>query len=231
MLFQPAEVERVLRLQRQSYGLLKWLNQHLRNGSLSFTVAHRATAESSAAEEWLARNRAHIPPALLPAESERSEFAHLFASYLLTSFTLPAGKVAERLSECHCYCDYCSYVVAIHKLVPRNPVAKDRQGAHGLKRLFLERLVEDLGYPLEKPVEEAVFSDKSLSLDLSRVTYVDHLIRRTHFGSQGAAVLVLWRDVAWEDGRKPKKDFELTAAQVVESEERLRRAISALIAG
>lgn len=229
MLFDAAAMERVLHLQKQSYALLKWLNQHLGNGGLSFSVAHRATSGAEAAEEWLVRSRAQLPPAHLPAEAERHEFAHLFASYLLTSFELPAGKETIRVSDCHCYCDYCSYVVSLHRLVPRTPTPNDRKTAHQLKRLFLEHLVEDLGYPLEKPVEDAVFSNKDLSLTLSCAAYADQLIRRTQFASQGAAVLVLWRDIAWEDGRKPKKKFELTAAQVVEAEERLRRVVAGVI--
>src|ERR1700741_334858 len=123
MLFESSEMERVLRLQQQSYGLLKWLNQHLKKGSLSFNVVHGATSGPAAAEEWLVRNRAHLPPALLPADSERHDFAHLLTSYLLTSFELPPAAVSERISECLCYCDYCSYVVALHRLVPRQPTA------------------------------------------------------------------------------------------------------------
>ena len=229
MLLDAAELGRALRLQQQTYGLLKWLNQHLRNGSLSFSVVHRATGGAAAAEEWLVRNRAHIPPALAPADSERHEFAHLLVSYLQTSFELPAGKVTERIADCHCYCDYCSYVIALHRLVPRQPEGRDRRSAHELKRLFLESLVADLGYPLEKPVEDAVFANKASSLDLSCTTYAHHLIRRTQFASQGAALLVLWRDVAWEDGRKPKKKFELSAAHVLACEERLRRTIGDVI--
>jgi hypothetical protein len=229
MLFESSEMERVLRLQQQSYGLLKWLNQHLKKGSLSFNVVHDATSGPAAAEEWLARNRAHLPPALLPADSERHDFAHLLTSYLLTSFELPSTKVTELVSGCSCYCDYCSYVVALHQLVPRQPTAKDRKSAHQLKRLFLERLVEDIGYPLESAVEEGVFSNKRLSLELSCATYAYHLIRRTQFGSQGSGLLVLWRDVAWQDGRKPRKNFELTVAHVLDSEQTLRRIISALI--
>lgn len=222
-------MDRVLRLQKQSYALLKWLNQNLGNGGLSFSVAHRAMSGAAAAEEWLARNEAQLPPAHRPAEAERHELAHLFASYLLTSFELPAGKQTVRVADCHCSCNYCGYVVSLHRLVPRHPAPKDRRTAHELKRLFLERLVEDLGYPLEQPVEDAVFSNKELSLLLSCATYADQLIRRTQFASQGAAVLVLWRDIAWEDGRKPKKNFELTAAQVMEAEERLRRAVADVI--
>ena len=229
MLFNPREVERTLRLQQQSYALLKWLNQHLRKGSLSFNVVHGATAGPAAAEDWLARNRAHFPPALVPADAERQELAHLLTSYLLTSFELPPTKVRERIAECSCHCDYCSYVVALHRLVPRHPTARDRKNAHQLKQLFLERLVEDVGYPLEKSVGDAVFANKALSLELSCATYAYHLIRRTQFASQGSALLVLWRDVAWEDGRKPKKNFELTVAQVLESEQTLRRTISTLI--
>lgn len=231
MLFEISELERVLRLQKQSYGLLKWLNQHLKSGSLSFSVVHRAIGGSAAAEDWLGRNKAHIPPALVPPASDYREFSYLLASYLFTSFTLPTDKVTERVADCHCFCDYCSYVVAIHRLVPRNPTAKDRQQAHALKRLFLGRLTEDLGYPLEKSLEEAVFSTKTLSLELSCATYAYQLIRRTEFASQGSAVLVLWRDIAWEDGRKPRKNFELTAARVVHSEQTLRSVLSALISG
>ena len=223
MVFELGEMERVMRLQERSYGLLRWLNAHLRQGSLSFGDVHGAVAAPVATEKWLARNWAHIPPDLLPEPEARREFAHILVSYLFTSFTLPAEKQPVRESLCGCRC--CSYLVSAHRLVSRQPVQKDRQRAHALKRLFLEHLCEDLGYPLEKSLESAVFSSKALSLELSYATYAHQLLRRTEFESQGCAVLVLWRDIAWEDGRKPKKKFQLSADRVLQAETTLRAAL------
>ena len=228
MRFERRELERVLRLQQQSYALLKWLNQHLETDSVSFNVVHRAVSGPDAAEDWLKRNGAQIPPGLLPPEEERREFAHLLSSYLLTSFSLPAERQRVVDSNCRCFCDYCTYIGSFHRLVARQPTARDRQNAHGLKRLFLEKLTADLGYPLEEPLKKAVFADRHVSLELSCATYADQLIRRTEYASQGCAVLVLWRDVAWKDN-KPRKKFELTATRILEAEQTLRGAITSLI--
>jgi hypothetical protein len=110
----------------------------------------------------------------------------------------------------------------------RHPGPKDRQRAEKLKRICLETIVEDMGYPLEPELEKSILTSLGASLELSHASYAFELSRRTEFESQGAAVLVLWRSIAW-DGKRLKRNFRLTADRVLQAEMSLRAAAAGAI--
>lgn len=223
MLLAPDRVRWVLRLHERSYALLKWVGASLASRKLSFSVVHESTGSAEAVEEWLTRHRANVPADLRPDPAELRPFSFLFASFLATSFRLPAEPEVIRRN---CCCDCCAYLSVAHRLVPRDVTPKNQGEAHRLKELCLEALAESLGRTLAAERRASVLGDKALSFELSHVSYVFELLRRTEFTSQGPGVLVLWRNVAWENG-KPRKNFKLTAERVLAAQEKLSAALGA----
>ena len=89
-MFDANKLTQVIHLHQKSYGLLKWISDSLESGSLNFERVHASLSFSEAAQDWIERNFESIPAVTRPAKEEISPFAHLFASYLTTSFDLIA---------------------------------------------------------------------------------------------------------------------------------------------
>lgn len=227
-MFNPNELERVVTLQQKSYQLLRWVNDALRSGTLNFNKVHHAADVSVAAEEWVGRYFHSIPADARPDESELEPFARLFASYLTTSFDLVAQPGMRRVSSHHCYCAFCSYLAAADHLRVRSPDKKARQRAQQMKDLYLSSLAAEAGVALSAADRESLLSDPKTADDLAFAAYGRELLRRSQFASQGEGVLVLWREIAWDQKGKVKKGFTLSAERILQAEatlvERLAQA-------
>ncbi len=230
-MFNAAELSRVVSLQEKTYQLLRWVNEHLRRGSLDFGVVHTATTTSEAAAEWIGRHLDNLPTAMRPRADEVEDFARLFASYLTTSFELKE-KPDERLkSGCGCWCPFCTYVVSADNLTVRNPSKKAKQSAVNLKELYIKFLAESLELEASAARLDDCLSTPALAESVSLATYAHELIRRSRFASQGEGILVLWREIAWESGfvnddpkrpyRRAKKGFKINAEEVLSAERRI----------
>ncbi len=223
MLFTREALEDLLRLHELSYRLFRWVGTTLRSGGLSFSVVHGATDSAAAAEEWISRNLESLPRELRPSPRDLAPLSHLFASFLTTSFVLPARpRVFRDDGSCRCPC--CTYLVAAHLLVLRNPTAKDKLQAEKLQLLCLEALAESEGVPLSVGLRKSVPCDPMLTQDLAHLSYAFELRRRSEYASQGTAVLALWRSIAWENGRL-RKNFALTPGRILEAQTRLAAAV------
>ncbi len=161
MLFTREALEDLLRLHELSYRLFRWVGSSLSSGSLSFKVAHGATDSAAAAEEWISRNLDGLPRELRPLRGDLVPLSHLFASFLTTSFVLPAAPRVYR-DDTVCGCTCCTYLVSAHRLVLRNPTAKDRTQADKLQLLCLEALAESEGVPLSVELRRSVLADPLL---------------------------------------------------------------------
>lgn len=222
MLFTREALEDLLRLHDLSYGLFRWVGSSLSGGSLSFAVVHGATDSAAAAEEWISRNLDNLPRDLRPRPGDLVPLSHLFASFLTTSFVLPAApRVFRDVTVCGCTC--CTYLVSAHRLVLRNPTAKDKVQAEKLQILCLEALAESEGVPLSVELRRSVPADPLLAQDLAHLSYAFELRRRSEYASQGTAVLAIWRSIAWENGRL-RKSFALAPGRIVEAQSRLAAA-------
>src|SRR5690348_1547536 len=91
-MFDETRLREVLELQRRSYALLRWANHAAKEGRLKFSELHGNMSTAEAARSWIGRNLSSLPPEARPSPEQVEEFAHLFASYLVTSF-----EVAQRL--------------------------------------------------------------------------------------------------------------------------------------
>ena len=81
-MFDHERIERAVRLQQKSYALLKWLNNALGKGGVSFDKAHDAASESDVAREWIHRNRLSLPATCCPQDDELQEDCARFISFL-----------------------------------------------------------------------------------------------------------------------------------------------------
>jgi hypothetical protein len=226
-MFDAEELKRVVGLQQKSYKLLQWVGDALNSGTLHFNVVHQALSLSDAATEWVERNWSSLPAEMRPDREDIPPFAHLFASYLTTSFNLLGQPGMRRESSCGCYCDFCAYLVAAPYLHVRNPDKKARERARQMKELYLSGLAKSLGVSVPYAVIEGLLADATLAEDIAYAAYAQELMRRSQFASQGEGVLVLWREIAWDPRGKPKKGFTLSAERALQAEakiaERLRQ--------
>jgi hypothetical protein len=224
LLFDRNELNRLLGLQEMSYNLLRWVGDSLESGQLSFSRTHSSLGSAEAAEEWIARHYAILPKELKPPRSDLTSFAHVFASYLTTSFRLCPVAAPPKLAPGQCLCDYCWFLRDARHLVLRNPTNKDREVADGLKLRCLRAIAEQLGESLTLEQEKNLLGQPEFSLELAHVSYAFELRRRCEFSSQGPGVLWLWRAIAWHEG-KPRRDFKLTADRILAAQAAVESAL------
>lgn len=218
-MFEAEALERVVSLQQKSYTLLRWVGDSLQSGTLNFNTVHTSMALPDAAREWIGRNLGNFPGDARPDRADLEPFAHLFASYLETSFVLVAQPGQQLISSHgHCYCGFCSYLVSAKHLKVRTPSKKAHQKARQMKDLYLSSLAADAGIPFAYAVTDKLLSDPVLAEHIAFATYGRELLRRSEFASQGEGILVLWREIAWDEKGRLKKNFALSAARILQAE-------------
>lgn len=225
-MFDRDHVDEILDLQRRSYALLRWIDANVQRGTLPIGSLHGALDAAGAAVEWLSRNAASIPTDARPPKGKLEKFAHLFASYLVTSFEVAARKKVRAA----CGCELCSYLVAVPNLKVRAPSRLDEEIAEQVKLDCLEAIALEEEAPLfRSELETFINANPDLSRPVAIVTYLRELDRRSTYRGQGRPVLALWRQFAWKDGRATR-NFELTADEVLRAQqvirERLRQTTS-----
>lgn len=214
-MFVREEVEALLDLQRRSYALLRWVGEIVEAGTLPLGSLHGALDAAGAAVEWITRNQSTFPPDARPPEGRVEALAHLFASYLTTSFEVASSK---RVSD-GCDCGFCTYLVNAPTLKAQTPSRVDENIAKTLELDFLEELALESGLPLLRgEVRTLLERTPETARAVAMLTYVRELGRRSAFRGQGRPVLVLWRQLAWKEGRLDRR-FALTAEKVLAAEE------------
>ncbi len=98
---------------------------------------------------------------------------------------------------------------------PKNVTREAKHRAHKLKLQYLTQLAQNAEHPLDHAGAQALTEDTELREAVAMATYGHHLIRRIHGHSEGAALLVLWREFAWEESGSPKKAFRLNAEDIL----------------
>lgn len=224
-MFERQELDRMIELHEKSYHLLTWINQSLKTNSLSFHHIHHAMSVSEAAEEWIRRHLNNIPLDTRPKEVDIPPFARLFASYLTTSFEL-REKPGKRLYTPGCHCPMCGYLAAADHLRTKKITPKAKQEARHLKRVYLQTLATASELPLLEKELDMLLDNPHIVEELSLATYINELIRRSQFASQGEGILVLWREIAWE-GTAPKKHFRLSTTAILNAEDTILQHMQA----
>jgi hypothetical protein len=202
------KLEATLVLHEKTFALFRWVSKRIRDQALAISHIHGKLSDVDIAIEWLQKNYDNLPKEIRPSLNEVSAFAHLFVSYLKTSFEFDNGYIR---SPCDCYCSFCAYLCNAPYLKIRALSKKSRKTAEALKRLCLEEIAESIGESVNCAVTRKLTSDKSpIARELAIATYAKELIRRTEYTTQGEASYALWREFAWIDGH-PNRDFHLTA--------------------
>ena len=225
-MFDSEILSEILDLHEKSFALLRWVKASLKRGTLSFSVVHRTTDSVDAAREWIERHLANLPADVRPRADRLPMFARLFVSFLTTSFRLK-GTSVRRVSDCGCWCSYCSLIRAVGPTLElRTPNKKDYATARELKRIYLERTASELALEKSADAIQCVLAADELRRDLSLATWGTELIRRSEFASQGVAVMALWREFAWNGG-SPRRQFILTANKILDAERKIVEALRA----
>jgi hypothetical protein len=225
-MFERDEVHKAVELHRRSYNLLRWLSTAISKGFIQFERAHDYADQATAAKEWIQGHYLNLPASCRPPLDQLDAFAQFFATYLTTSFDLVEKAGTRVTSGCGCYCPICTYVTSAPHLTVKKVTRQDKARARKLKLESVEQLGKERGISLdEKRIEKLVDAPES-SENVSLMTYGQQLIARTHGRSKGPAVLVLWREIAWDKKGAPKKGFELDADSIVNAEIALTQLIA-----
>ncbi len=212
---EEVEVEALLDMQRRSYALLRWVGEKVEAGTLPLGSLHGALDAAGAAVEWITRNQSTFPQDARPPEGRVEAFAHLFASYLATSFEVASSKRVNT----GCGCGFCTYIVNAPNLKAQTPTRVDEKIARTLELDLLEELALESGLPLLRgEVRSLLERTPETARAVAMLTYVRELGRRSAFRGQGRPVLALWRQFAWKEGRLDRR-FELTADKIIAAED------------
>ena len=212
------EVHKALDLHRRSYNLLRWLTTAVTKGVIRFDRAHDYLDEAEAAKEWIERHYLNLPPDCRPETEDLEPFARFFVTYLTTSFDLVEQPKQRLYSECSCPCPMCSYLVGASHLQPKKIYRRDKVRARKIKIQALQQLAFKCDTRLDQQQAEALIDSPDSAMDASLIAYGQQLVARTRGISDGPAVLVLWREIAW-DTTAPKKNFQLEAEDILTAQE------------
>ena len=211
------EIHKAVNLQRKSYNLLRWLTTAVSNGVIRFDRAHDYLDEAQAAKEWIERHYLNLPLDCRPDTEELEPLAKFFATYLTTSFELIKQPGQQRYSECGCSCPMCSYLVGASHLQPKKIYRRDKARARKMKISALQQLAFKCDTHLDQRQAEDLIDSPDSAMEVSLIAYGQQLVARTRGFSEGAAVLALWREIAW-DRTAPKKNFRLEAENILSAQ-------------
>ena len=100
-----------------------------------------------------------------------------------------------------------------------------------MKRSFLRRLAEARGISVTDEMLDDMLEDLTLRDRIGLCTYAADLLQRIEGRAVGAASLALWRSFAWTPQGSPKKDFVLTAEEIMIAQDVLAKRLSKSKAG
>lgn len=168
------------------------------------------------AEAWLSCQLHAIPKQFQPTPDSFREFARLFAAFFESSYEL--GPNSKSTDCCH----FCQYLADVPKLKLRKVTKSTKKQS---QRLIEDALIDlqcalDLGYP-EITVLDSILADP-VSLRFAHIyTYGVGLMHRAQTGRGNPDLLVIWRHLAWSEGRL-RRDFTLTADMIIGAESELK---------
>ena len=218
------EVERAVNLHHKSYNLLRWLTTAVTKGVIRFDRAHDYLDGAEAAKEWIERHYLNLPPDCRPETDELEAFAKFFATYLTTSFDLVKQPGQRLRSECGCPCPMCSYMVGASHLQPKKVYRRDKARARKMKIDALQQLAFKCDTRLDLKHAEELIDSPDSAMEASLIAYGQQLVARTRGISEGPAVLVLWREIAW-DRTAPKKNFQLEVDNILSAQDSLAKRL------
>ena len=223
------ELFQAVDLHQRSYNLLLWLSTGIAKGMIRFERAHDYMDEAEAAEDWIVGHFQNLPPNCRPVAREQLKpFARFFATYVTTSFEIVKQPGLVMKSGCGCYCSICTSLMTGSHLKTKKLSRRDKDRARKLKITAVQQLSHEYNIYLDDARAEKLVESEANATDISTLTYGQQLIQRARGRSEGPAVLVLWREIAWKKTGSPKKDFKLDAEDILRAEQSLAGAIAGL---
>ncbi len=220
-----ATVSKALVLQGKGYQFLRWIRDRVDRSTISFDIAHEALSIPQAAHEWVRRNYSVIPLRCRPEREDVRVFANLLASYLVTSFDLVQVPGRRKITDCGCWCSWCSAMVSASHLRAKKVTLRDKRRSHRLQMEAVLQLALDKGVKLSREGAKEISERADLAEDSAILAYSVELLRRMNGQFEGPAVLALWRRFAWSRAGSPRKDFRLTIEAVRKAEDRIEEAL------
>jgi len=225
MVVALSDLDRAVRLQRQAYALLVWLQNHLDQALFPTHEAHSVMDSRAVAQQWIEANLSNLPADVAPAAAEISSLAALFSSYLTTSFDIVDNPSYRLQTTTGCLCDVCAHLARCTHLQPKRIGPGDKAHAERFKLKMLKDLATEHCIPVNEARVRNLLSDPSLREQAALVAYAHQLLQRLDGDPGDPAILVLWREFAWIRNGAPKKGFSLNARDIVEAQELLVQAL------
>ena len=223
------ELLQAVDLHQRSYNLLLWLSTAISRGFVQFDRAHDYMDEAEAAADWIEGHFLNLPPNCRPEQHEQLKpFAQFFSTYLITSFDLVKQPGQQLATDCGCYCSICTYLMTAPHLKTKKLFRRDRERAKKLKIMAVQQLSREHDAYLDQEQAEKLVASETNATDVATVAYGQQLVERARGRSEGPAVLVLWREIAWKKTGSPKKDFKLEVEDILRAEQSLAKAIAGL---
>lgn len=185
------------------------------------------SGNAQAAEDWLRFNYDLIPERLRPPRAEIDEFAAFFSTFLISSFDLVAGKPGSegRREWAKCQCELCRRFVNAPRLKAKTLYAHDKLAAEHLMEEFVWQLARENGLAIDELLAKQLVTGPQTRRSAAYMTYGHWLIQRLSGLSDGPAILVLWRLIAWDPRGGMRPNFELKIEDFRAAEKCLLAAI------
>jgi hypothetical protein len=209
----------------RSYELLRWVATAVRKGFIPATRAHEYANTCDAAFAWIQDHYLNFPPAVRPDRRYLREFANFFGTYVTSSFDIIEQPGTRLDSRCGCYCPLCAHLVSASHLRPKRLSKRDKKRADQLMVNRVTALAGEEGIGVTDPAVVAVVCSGETRRSAAYSAYGYWLIRRLEGDTDGAAVLALWREIAWKRTGSPIKDFRLQYQDFLDAEELLAEAL------
>ncbi len=223
-MLNEAELRYAVHIQQRTYVLLQWLNAAIKQGFVSSDRARQYASNPAIAAEWIEKHNANLPPECRPERrcgEDTQPYANMLSSYMAASCDREEHP-GERYIPHDRRTSHAPFPSVENPYLRPKKVTRDaKYQAHKLKLQYLTQLALDfLSILLTMPTHRLLLKTSNC-VKLSqwqRATYGHQRIRRIHGHSEGAALLVLWREFAWEESVSPKKAFRLNAEDILTCE-------------
>ncbi len=227
-MFDEPSLRRALDLQQRTFALVTYLSDARHRARFDLTTLHDSEDLQLAALAFLDRHFSELPGRARPPRRDLDDFSRLLATALEGTFDF-VPEPGKRLFSpgAHCFCPFCSWLVDAPSLRPKKLSARDKRLATMLEADVVSSLARELGVSLSDGEAARVAARPALREVVALVAWARALLRRLKGVSEGPASLALWRRFAWTTAGAPKKDFTLTARDVLAAEAHLAESVRA----
>lgn len=223
-MFKEQELINAVKIQRLSYSFLTWLSEQLDNGRMTLSTNHGDIPFSEVIFDWVDAHYDFLPMSIRPEKEDMKAFSNYFASYLTTSFDIEENPEQGILSSTGCFCEVCTYIGNLPHLRIKSPDKLDKIEAKDRRTEIIQELAVQEGINLSYSICKEMANSEQYRRDAAYLAYAKSLLERIQSSTGGVYMLVLWREIAWENGA-PIKGFTLEAEEILKAEQKLKNRL------